>query len=75
MAKVRCPLCGRRTGVPIFRGYPTPDSMDGVLEASRRGELHLGGCLVTGDDPDWHCRSCGHEWKDESAGATHQDVG
>jgi len=64
MANIRCPRCKARAGIAIFRGYPAPDSMDDLLEASRKGEVYLGGCLVSGDGPDWHCRACGHEWKD-----------
>jgi hypothetical protein len=22
----------------------------------------LGGCVVFGDDPEWHCVQCGHRW-------------
>jgi len=57
-----CPACGERSGVPIFWGYPSPDSMDSLLKAVKRGEVELGGCLVTGDDPDTACAACGHRW-------------
>lgn len=50
-----CPACGGRL-VPILYGLPTPEAG----EAADRGEIELGGCLVTDDDPRLACRSC-HE--------------
>jgi len=26
------------------------------------GKIMLGGCCVTDDGPDWHCKECKHEW-------------
>ncbi len=54
----RCPGCGSRSIVPIIYGYPTVET---VLQA-HRDELHLGGCYVTGDDPQFRCRGCGTNW-------------
>jgi hypothetical protein len=31
------------------------------LEAEA-GKFHLGGCIVTGDYPQWHCNECRNEW-------------
>jgi hypothetical protein len=31
-------------------------------EAAKRGEIVLGGCCVSGDDPEWFCRDCGWAW-------------
>ncbi len=39
-------------------GYPAPETMD----ASDRGEISLGGCIVTENDPDWRWKECEHEW-------------
>ena len=39
-------------------GYPDPE----MSEASERGEIVLGGCCVTEDDPKWQCKDCEHEW-------------
>jgi hypothetical protein len=50
-----CPVCGGRL-VPILYGLPTPEAG----AAADRGEIELGGCLVTGDDPQLACRGC-HE--------------
>lgn len=50
MAKARpkCPSCDSEDVVPIVFGFPDPETMD----ASDRGELSLGGCCVTENDPD-----------------------
>jgi len=31
-------------------------------EASERGELSLGGCVIGRTSPTWACRACGHRW-------------
>jgi hypothetical protein len=56
-----CPKCGGARGVPIQRGEPGDPAFD---EASKRGLVVLGGCIVRGDwsDPAWSCRDCGHEF-------------
>jgi hypothetical protein len=33
-----------------------------MFEASDRGEIVLGGCVVERDSPTWRCRNCGHAW-------------
>ena len=52
-----CPQCRAPDVVPILYGY-TEDPA--TLAAVERGELVLGGCMVTGDDPAWCCRACQH---------------
>ncbi len=54
MADERCLECGGRL-VEILWGMPMPEA----YEAARRGELVLGGCVVTDDDPAWQCSECG----------------
>lgn len=51
------PLCQkcRAPMLPILFGMPTHEA----FEASERGEVILGGCCVTGNDPDWQCPTCG----------------
>lgn len=46
----RCPICGARA-VPIAYGMPGPE----VFDAADEGRVVLGGCVVTGFDPDWAC--------------------
>jgi hypothetical protein len=55
----RCPKCGAYAGIPILYGYPSSET----LEAAEKGEIKLGGCIVTFDQPNWSCRSCHHRWR------------
>jgi hypothetical protein len=52
----RCPTCGAR-GIPLVYGYPD----DGLMEAAERGQVDLGGCVLSDDDPTRTC-SRGHTW-------------
>ena len=49
-----CPRCGN-TMIPILYGLAVPD--DELMEQLRKGEVHLGGCVV---DPHrrFHCNTC-----------------
>ena len=49
-----CPKCKSAETVPIVYGLPDWD----LGRAAERGELVLGGCMVTDDDPRWRCRAC-----------------
>src|SRR5688572_11192666 len=64
MNKIRCPHCGKNDAAEILYGLPGPEAM----EMAGRGEVVLGGCVVTDDDPTHECRSCGSLW------ATSQDA-
>jgi DNA-directed RNA polymerase subunit RPC12/RpoP len=55
-----CPSCGSRKVVRIVYGMPGPD----LVEAYERGEVELGGCVIGENDPEWHCKKCGHDWGD-----------
>jgi len=35
-----------------------------LQQEEQEGKIILGGCCVTDDDPDWHCKECKHEWSD-----------
>jgi len=50
----RCPSCGEKAGVPVRYGLP-PRS---AAEAAERGDLVLGGCVLTDDDPPRCCTNC-----------------
>ena len=50
---VKCPACGGKL-VPILYGLPTAEAG----EAAERGEIALGGCLMSGDDPHLQCAAC-----------------
>ncbi len=51
----RCPGCGSERVVRLVYGYPGPDLRD----QARRGEVGLGGCLISEHDPSWGCADCG----------------
>ena len=50
-----CPKCASRKVVRIVFGLPGTD----LMEAAERGDVSLGGCCVSSDDPRWQCRACG----------------
>ncbi len=56
---LKCPLCNSNKVVPIIYGYPDPEA----VKDSQSGRLHLGGCIVEDNQPQKHCKNCGHEWK------------
>jgi hypothetical protein len=47
-SETACPRCGRKL-VPIVYGYPPP------VEAARRHEVVVGGCLLTENSPRSAC--------------------
>jgi len=53
-----CPHCGSDKTATILYGMPAPDGMD----RAERGEIVLGGCVVSDDDPQLACRDCGSLW-------------
>ncbi len=53
-----CPSCDSKNVAPIAFGYPGPE----MMEEAQRGKIVLGGCCVTDDDPEWHCKDCEHQW-------------
>ncbi len=56
--RVECPSCGSPEVAQIVFGYPTEETLD----AGARGSVVLGGCIVSDNDPEWHCKACDHEW-------------
>jgi hypothetical protein len=57
--KRRCPACNSANVVPIVYGLPT---MFGV-ENEAKGNIHLGGCCVDADSPQWYCAQCSSAWR------------
>jgi rubrerythrin len=50
-----CPKCRKSVvPVPIAYGYPSPD----LFEDADAGRVQLGGCVISGDDPQWACPAC-----------------
>ena len=66
-----CPLCGSERIRPRVYGYPGPE----LVEEAESGEVVLGGCMVTGADPELGCLDCGAGlWPDgrfQPVGAPH----
>lgn len=54
----RCTRCGSFDVLPIKYGFPTHEG----FAAADRGEIRLGGCGIDVNYPQWHCRSCKHEF-------------
>ena len=54
----RCPSCGTSQVLPIVYGLPGPE----LAEEARLGKVVLGGCVITGEDPEWRCAKCGREF-------------
>ncbi len=49
-----CPACAKAKLVPIAYGFP----MGKTVQDSELGILSIGGCVVTGNDPELECRGC-----------------
>ena len=48
-----CPVCNKKDKViPIVYGYPGKR----LIKNSNKGNLIIGGCMITGCDPDWYCK-------------------
>ncbi len=55
-----CPECGSERVARIL--YGLPDLSEELERQLDGGEVVLGGCMVSGDDPSWRCVECRHEW-------------
>ena len=49
-----CPTCKRAKLVPIVYGLPGIE----LRQDSENGRVALGGCVVTGNDPELECLGC-----------------
>ena len=54
-----CPKCGSSANIPIIYGRPGSE----LLEKAERGEVVLGGCIITPDRNLYKCKDCGTEFK------------
>ena len=52
----KCPKCGGTHLAPIHYGYPAFN--DETKRRVEKKELFLGGCRITGCDPQFHCFDC-----------------
>ncbi len=55
---LRCPKCRGTQLSRIVYGLPGPAGMD----AARRGDVVVGGCITTPEGPTRQCRRCGHKF-------------
>jgi hypothetical protein len=55
VARGECPVCHNEGLVPIMYGMPADDPSEDV----RAGRYMIGGCCITGDDPNRECIDCG----------------
>ena len=57
----RCPSCGESQVIPIMYGMPAVP----VDESKKK----IGGCCISVDSPNWHCKACDCEWQND-----HSDI-
>ncbi|MFI5324079.1 MAG: hypothetical protein ACHQ6U_11270 [Thermodesulfobacteriota bacterium] len=60
--KFVCPYCNSDDVIEIVYGLPA----DETVETAKRGEILLGGCVIEEGSPNLYCKSCDHNWFDES---------
>ena len=53
-----CPKCKSNMIIDIVYGYPG----DKLLSDAIQSKVKLGGCVIWGDDPEYTCKSCGHNF-------------
>lgn len=54
----KCPKCGSSKVIKILYGMPTYES----FQLAEEGKIKLGGCCITGLDPEYFCKDCENEW-------------
>lgn len=60
----QCPACGSAGVARILMGLVHSDER--LQKEIEEKKVILGGCIMTGDDPDYFCNDCKHRWRDES---------
>jgi DNA-directed RNA polymerase subunit RPC12/RpoP len=66
---VACPACGARLAMVVY-GLVGPE----LVEADRRGEVWLGGCIISSDDPRYRCPECGRFFRNDLSEHRSEDV-
>ena len=56
---MKCPKCRSKKLAPILYGMPAFD--EEMKQKLDNRELVLGGCCITGADPQYHCFGCGRD--------------
>ena len=55
-----CPVCGSNKVIEIIYGLPNEEG----IKEYEKGNIELGGCEVTDDDPNRKCKECGSTWEE-----------
>jgi len=58
----KCPSCGSKNILSILYGKPTKE----MMRRAARGEVKLGGCNLSIDNPNRYCGMCGGCWLDKT---------
>ncbi|TVQ53813.1 MAG: hypothetical protein EA377_07075 [Phycisphaerales bacterium] len=59
-----CDSCGSEDVARIIWGLPVPPKPGSQMERDvNEGRIVYGGCAISGNDPDFRCKACGHEWR------------
>ena len=56
---MKCPKCSSDLVVPIMYGMPGPEMQQDYFD----GKIKLGGCGMSEENPDYHCKDCNYEWQ------------
>lgn len=56
----KCPKCVNQRIARITWGDPV--YYEGLIQDINEGRVHIGGCCIMGDNPEWHCNECGAEF-------------
>jgi hypothetical protein len=51
---IKCPKYGPKNIIEISYGYPTKERMT----LAKQGKIKLGGCEVSPENSNWHCKNC-----------------
>ena len=56
-----CPRCVATRVAVFLRGLPARS--EELERAVADDEIAIGGCIVLGDEPEYRCNACHHEWR------------
>ena len=67
----KCFTCGVLDVAKIIYGYPTAET----FKEQEKGKIKLGGCVISEDNPQYHCNKCGGNWTvDEAIDAAYNKI-
>src|SRR5690625_1440041 len=67
----KCFTCGSLDVAKIIYGYPTADA----FKEQEEGKIKLGGCVISEDNPVYHCNQCEKQWTaDEAIDAAYNEI-